>query len=164
MRRRCVSCCRSSSRPSPELGRGLQALLAFDGDVEATFAQSSGVQYDNFEELRAAELTPDSGELLRGVLMCVQDLKRAMPELGRGLQALLDFEGDVEATFAQAFEVQYDYFGELRTVELKPGGSGIPVTDDNRAEFVRRMTDYYLNRAVEEQFGAFTSGFLEVCT
>ena len=95
--------------------------------------------------------------------MCVQDLKRAMPELGRGLQALLDFEGDVEATFAQSFEVQYDYFGELRTVELKPGGSGIPVTNDNRAEFVRLMTDYYLNRAVEEQFCAFASGFLEVC-
>ena len=86
-----------------------------------------------------------------------------MPELGRGLQQLLDFDGDVEATFAQSFEVQYDYFGELRTVELKPGGSGVPVTHDNRAEFVRLMTDYHLNRAVEEQFSAFASGFLEVC-
>ena len=147
----------------PELGRGLQALLDFRGDAEATCAQSSGVQFDDFKEPRAAELTPGSGERLRGVLMCVQDLKRAMPELGRGLQALLDFEGDVEATFVQDFDVEYDYFGEMRTVELKPGGSGIPVTDDNRGEFVRLMTDYYLNRAVEEQFGAFASGFLEVC-
>ena len=92
-----------------------------------------------------------------------QDLKRAMPELGRGLEQLLDFDGDVEATFAQSFEVQYDYFGELRTVELKPGGSDTPVTNDNRAEFVRLMTDYHLNKAVEEQFSAFASGFLEVC-
>lgn len=92
----------------------------------------------------------------------VQDLKRAMPELGRGLQQLLDFEGNVESTFAQSFEVQYDFFGELGTVELKPGGSGISITNDNRAEFVRLMTDYHLNKAVEEQFFAFASGFLEV--
>lgn len=85
-----------------------------------------------------------------------------MPELGRGLQQLLDFEGNVESTFAQSFEVQYDFFGELHTVELKPGGSGISITNDNRAEFVRLMTDYYLNKAVEEQFSAFASGFLEV--
>lgn len=92
----------------------------------------------------------------------VQDLKRAMPALSRGLQQLLDFEGDVEATFARAFEVEYDYFGELRSVELKPGGSAIPVTNDNRAEFVRLITDYYLNKSVEEQFSAFASGFLQV--
>ena len=91
-----------------------------------------------------------------------QDLKRAMPELGRGLQQLLDFDGDVESTFAQSFEVQYDYFGELRTVELKPGGSDIPVTNDNRIEYVRLMTDYHLNKSVQEQFSAFASGFLEV--
>jgi hypothetical protein len=29
------------------------------------------------------------------------DLKAAFPDLGRGLQALLDFQGDVEATFCR---------------------------------------------------------------
>ena len=85
-----------------------------------------------------------------------------MPELSRGLQQLLDFEGDVEATFARAFEVEFNYFGELRSAELKPGGSAIPVTNDNKAEFVRLITDYYLNKSVEEQFSAFASGFLQV--
>ena len=87
-----------------------------------------------------------------------------MPELSRGLQQLLDFEGDVETTFARSFEVEYDYFGELRSVELKPGGAGVPVTNDNRAEFVRCITDYYLNQSVEEQFSAFASGFLQART
>ena len=85
-----------------------------------------------------------------------------MPELSRGLQQLLDFEGNVEATFARSFEVEYDYFGELRSVELKPGGAAISVTNDNRVEFVRVITDYYLNKSVEEQFSAFASGFLQV--
>ncbi len=92
----------------------------------------------------------------------VQDLKQAMPELGRGLQQLLDFEGDVEATFARNFEVEFDYFGEMRTEELKPGGADIPVTNNNRQEFVDLMTDYYLCRSVARQFSAFAAGFHSV--
>ena len=49
-----------------------------------------------------------------------------MPEVGRSMQQLLDFEGDVAATFALSFSVDYDFFGELRTQELKPGGSQVP--------------------------------------
>ena len=30
-----------------------------------------------------------------------------MPALGRGLQQLLDFEGDVEGTFCRTFQVHY---------------------------------------------------------
>ena len=39
-------------------------------------------------------------------LASAQDLKQALPELGRGLQQLLDFDGDVEATFARNFEAR----------------------------------------------------------
>lgn len=92
----------------------------------------------------------------------VQDLKQAMPELGRGLQQLLDFDGDVEATFARSFEVEYEFFGEMRSVELKPGGADIPVTSENRQEFVALMTDYYLNKSVSRQFSAFATGFHSV--
>jgi hypothetical protein len=33
------------------------------------------------------------------------DLKVAMPELGRGLQQLLDYDGDVENVFMRSFDV-----------------------------------------------------------
>ena len=85
-----------------------------------------------------------------------------MPELARGLQQLLDFEGDVEATFARNFVVEHDFFGELRTVELKPGGSNIPVTNDNRQEFVHLMTLHYLDTGIARQFGSFAQGFHSV--
>lgn len=97
-------------------------------------------------------------------LLVVQDLKQAMPELGRGLQQLLDFDGDVEATFARNFEVEYEFFGEMRRVELKPGGADVPVTNENREEFVRLMTQYYLDKSVASQFSAFAIGFHEVCS
>ena len=58
--------------------------------------------------------------------------------------------------------MEYDYFGELRREELKPGGGNIPVTADNRAEFVTLMTDYYLNKSVAPMFSTFSAGFHEV--
>ena len=36
----------------------------------------------------------------------------------------------------QVFAVEYDVFGEMRTHELKPGGSEIPVTAENRCTAV----------------------------
>lgn len=58
-------------------------------------------------------------------------------------------------------QVEYDFFGELRRAELKPGGASIPVTAENRAEFVSLMVDYYLNASVAPQFAAFSAGFHE---
>lgn len=43
---------------------------------------------------------------LMGLEMTFQDLKEVFPQLGKGLQQLLDYEGDVENTFFQTFEVE----------------------------------------------------------
>ncbi len=43
----------------------------------------------------------------------------------------------------RTFEVQHEYFGELRTVELEPGGSNTPVTADNRARYVQLYTQVW---------------------
>lgn len=42
---------------------------------------------------------------LLGQRSTFEDLKNTFPELGRGLQQLLDFEGDVEGVFCRCFEV-----------------------------------------------------------
>ena len=44
--------------------------------------------------------------IVRGIKITFNDLKDTFPELGRGLQQLLDFEGDVESTFLRTFEVK----------------------------------------------------------
>ena len=46
-----------------------------------------------------------------------------MPDIARSMEQLLRYEGDVEGTFQLSFEVEYDYFGQLKTHELKRGGS-----------------------------------------
>ena len=65
----------------------------------------------------------------------MQDLKQADPDVGKSMQQILDFEGDIQA-LSLSFEVEYDNFGMLETHELKAGGSSIPVTNANRAEYV----------------------------
>ena len=94
--------------------------------------------------------------------MTLQDLKESFPEVGRGLQQLLDLEGDVEGIVSRNFEVEYDYYGELRSVPLKAGGSSIPVTADNREEFVQLYSKWKLHDSISSQFTAFAQGFLEV--
>ena len=36
----------------------------------------------------------------------------------------------------ETFSVQEERFGELVTIELKPGGADVPVTEENKKEFV----------------------------
>jgi len=62
------------------------------------------------------------------------------------------------------FDYQFEYFGAIKTVPLKPGGSGIAVTTANVKEYVELMTDYLLNKSVEKQFEALKRGFLRVTT
>lgn len=91
-----------------------------------------------------------------------QDLKQAFPELGRGLQQLLDIDEDVESMICRNFEVEYDYYGELKKQALKEGGSSIAVNNENRKEFVELYTKWKLHDSISSQFSAFADGFLEV--
>ena len=76
---------------------------------------------------------------------------------------MLDFDGNVEETFAQSFQISYkDVFGSTITHDLKPDGASIPVTNDNMREFVDMYADFLLNTSVEKQFKAFYRGFLMV--
>lgn len=61
------------------------------------------------------------------------------------------------------FEVEYEAFGEKKQVELLPGGANLPVTADNRRQFVDLYSDWLLSGSVAEQFAAFASGFHRVC-
>ena len=53
-------------------------------------------------------------------------------------------------------------FGQLNAHELKPGGSDILVTEDNKDEYVDLMVKWRLDRGVAEQMAAFKKGFSEV--
>ncbi|RJE16582.1 E3 ubiquitin-protein ligase, partial [Aspergillus sclerotialis] len=45
---------------------------------------------------------------------------------------------------------------------LIPGGRDIPVTNENKGQYVELVTEWKISRRVEEQFDAFMSGFNEL--
>lgn len=47
--------------------------------------------------------------------------------------------------------------------ELKPGGSSIPVTAENRQEYVELYSKYILEDSIQLQFQVFQQGFRQVC-
>ncbi|MBN3298189.1 WWP2 ligase, partial [Amia calva] len=67
-------------------------------------------------------------------------------------------ECGVELYFAQDMEI----LGKVSTHELKDDGENELVTEDNKEEYIRLLTDWRFTRGVEEQTKAFLDGFNEV--
>ncbi|XP_067008518.1 probable E3 ubiquitin-protein ligase HERC4 isoform X2 [Anabrus simplex] len=94
----------------------------------------------------------------------LQDLKGLSPTLAKSLQDVLDYDGDdLESVFCLSFEVTRDVYGEIKVHPLKPDGGNIPVTQNNKKEFVDLYVDFLLNSSVEKHFSAFSGGFHKVC-
>ena len=62
----------------------------------------------------------------------------------------------------ETFTVVEKHSGETVTVDLKPGGADIAVTEENKKEYVDLMVEYYISKRVKDQFDAFMSGFNEL--
>uniref|UniRef100_A0A6I8NWI0 HECT-type E3 ubiquitin transferase n=1 Tax=Ornithorhynchus anatinus TaxID=9258 RepID=A0A6I8NWI0_ORNAN len=93
----------------------------------------------------------------------IDDLYQIMPELAHGLSELLSYEGNVEEDFYSTFQVFQEEFGVIKSYSLKPGGDKIPVTNQNRKEYVQLYIDFLLNKSIYKQFAAFYYGFHSVC-
>lgn len=48
------------------------------------------------------------------------------------------------------------------TVDLKPGGESIPVTEANKTEYVDAVVAYRISTRVKDQFQSFMDGLLEL--
>lgn len=80
-------------------------------------------------------------------------------ELGKNLFKLLEYEGDVEEDFGLTFSVTQNYFGEIRTIDLKENGRNTPVTVNNRREYVDLFVQWFCLESVKKQFEPFLEGF-----
>ncbi|XP_078254962.1 ubiquitin-protein ligase E3A-like isoform X2 [Rhinoraja longicauda] len=97
---------------------------------------------------------------LMGKKGTLEDLADSHPVLYRSLKNVLEYEGNVEEDMMITFEVSYnDLFGVPITHNLKESSEDIPVTNQNKKEFVQLYTNYILNQSVEKQFRAFNRGF-----
>ncbi|OXA56991.1 putative E3 ubiquitin-protein ligase HERC4 [Folsomia candida] len=94
----------------------------------------------------------------------LQDLKELCPTEGRSLEQIQGYkEADFEEVFSLHFEITREEFGEMKTVPLKPGGSNITVTQENKNEFVELYLSYIFHVSCSRGFEAFKQGFQRVC-
>lgn len=62
----------------------------------------------------------------------------------------------------ETFTTTEERFGEMVTLELKPGGEDVNVTEENKKEYVDYVVEYRICKRVKDQFDAFMSGFSEL--
>uniref|UniRef100_A0A6I8PPS1 Probable E3 ubiquitin-protein ligase HECTD2 n=1 Tax=Xenopus tropicalis TaxID=8364 RepID=A0A6I8PPS1_XENTR len=117
-----------------------------------------------YKKLLSPPIVPCDQNMPVGIApVTLDDLYQIMPELAHGLNELLCYDGNVEEDFYSTFQVFQEEFGTIKSYNLKPGGDKIPVTNQNRKEYVQLYVDFLLNKSIYKQFSAFYYGFHSVC-
>lgn len=103
-------------------------------------------------------------KLLRVDEFELSDVSSLDPLLCEGLQMLLDFNPPelVEEVFCRTFEVEWEEYGAVRKHELIPQGGSIPVTAENRVQYVQLLVKWMLVDSVRQQFEDLYQGFTRV--
>lgn len=90
----------------------------------------------------------------------VEDMEGVDADFYRNLEWMLD--NDITDILDLTFSVEDDNFGQKQELELKPGGAEIPVTNENKLEYVELVTRWKIETRVQDQFKAFKTGFNEL--
>lgn len=97
---------------------------------------------------------------LLGWPLLFSDLEQVDHETYNGLLQMLELD-DVSVCCVD-FTVTEERFGAAETIDLKPGGADIDVTNDNVGEYLEALLRYRLCGRVQAQLTALLAGFYEV--
>mmetsp|Transcript_108597 Transcript_108597/g.188606 ORF Transcript_108597/g.188606 Transcript_108597/m.188606 type:complete len:772 (+) Transcript_108597:81-2396(+) len=94
----------------------------------------------------------------------LSDLMDFQPSLAQGLINMLEFQPEPDMQFEDVFGplrfvAQYECYGSMVEAELSEGGKEMPVTFENRMEYIQRYCDWIFTNAVQPQYKAFRKGF-----
>ncbi|KAG6816239.1 hypothetical protein H0H87_007476 [Tephrocybe sp. NHM501043] len=107
-----------------------------------------------------AYFVPSFYKMILSKPMTLADLESVDADLHRSLLWMLD--NDITDVLDETFSLTEERFGEMVTIELKPGGEEVPVTEENKKEYVDAVVAYRISKRVKEQFDAFMEGLLEL--
>ncbi|RUS30549.1 hypothetical protein BC938DRAFT_479257 [Jimgerdemannia flammicorona] len=86
-----------------------------------------------------------------------KDVEAVDPEYYKSLVWMLD--NDITDIMDLTFSVETDDFGKMKTVDLKPNGREIAVTEENKQEYVKLVSEQKLTLAIKDQIKSFLDGF-----
>lgn len=91
-----------------------------------------------------------------GKAVSVKDMESLDPDYYKSLVWML--ENDITDIITETFSVDNDKFGVVETIDFIPNGRNIPVTEENKQEYVRLMVEWKLTGSVKEQLDEFLKG------
>jgi E3 ubiquitin-protein ligase HUWE1 len=71
-------------------------------------------------------------------------------------------ENDITDVTFETFSYDMERFGVTETVDLIENGRNVPVTQENKQEYVRLVVEYRLLKSVQDQLDKFLEGFYEI--
>eukprot|EP00930_Biecheleria_cincta_P038210 TRINITY_DN26257_c0_g1_i1.p1 TRINITY_DN26257_c0_g1~~TRINITY_DN26257_c0_g1_i1.p1 ORF type:complete len:2387 (-),score=590.65 TRINITY_DN26257_c0_g1_i1:69-7061(-) len=88
------------------------------------------------------------------------DLEAFDPEYFSNLKWMLDH--DITDIVELTFSAESDELGERKVVDLKPNGRRLPVTNENKHEYIQLMSEHKMTNSVVQQIEAFLKGLHEI--
>ncbi|KAI6172338.1 HECT-type E3 ubiquitin transferase [Aphelenchoides besseyi] len=99
--------------------------------------------------------------LLKKKFCPFDELSTLDPELYRNLTFVKHYNEDV-ADLELNFAFSEDSLGKIQTVELKPGGSNIRVTNENKISYIHQMAQFRVVGQTADQCKYFVQGFQSI--
>ncbi|KAJ6200849.1 hypothetical protein J3E72DRAFT_212120 [Bipolaris maydis] len=97
---------------------------------------------------------------IMGKQVSLKDMETLDLEYYKSLEWMI--HNEITDIITETFSVEVEAFGEMQTVDLIENGRNIPVTEDNKHEYVRLITEHRLLGAVQEQLDHFLKGFHDI--
>ncbi|KAK2627602.1 hypothetical protein QTJ16_003568 [Diplocarpon rosae] len=95
-----------------------------------------------------------------GKAVSVKDMESLDLDYYKSLVWML--ENDITDIITETFSTEQDKFGVTETIDFIPNGRNIAVTEENKHEYVRLMTEWRLTGSVKEQLDEFLKGFHDI--
>ncbi|KAK3315071.1 hypothetical protein B0H66DRAFT_481141 [Apodospora peruviana] len=95
-----------------------------------------------------------------GKPVSVKDMESFDPDYYKSLVWML--ENDITDIIVETFSVEDDEFGVTKVIDLIENGRNIPVTEENKHEYVRLIVEHKLLSSVKEQMEQFLQGFHDI--
>jgi ubiquitin-protein ligase E3 C len=152
---------RSPSRGSMEEGvKGLLKRYEFLGRIVGKCLYEGILVDVAFAPFFLLKWSQQASDPKAGSAVGVNDLRHLDEDLYRGLVNLKNYTGDVESDFGLDFTISSRLLRHDKTitVDLKPNGEKIPVTNANKLEYIHLVSKYRLSLQAYSQTSAFLRG------
>lgn len=101
------------------------------------------------------------GQTAQALYSCVDELPSLDAEVYRSLSYVKHYTGDI-SELDLTFSIDEDNMGRLVTHELIPGGKAIPVTNDNKINYIHLVAHFRMHVQIRDQTAAFIRGFRSI--